>query len=192
MSCAPEGPEDAGDAKNQKNNPKQIGESRLPNRFVLRSALFAPAALLGGREVARWLKGWQPATILRWSMAATAATLVVFTVYLHLGFGRTWEVQQSEGVEVFAREWKGRADVPRLLHSDSPYALQFHLNTMDQSVSFEHAAEALRSGEPCAVAVRDIERLRELIGADVVLHKIGSCPDSREGQRVVILSNRPG
>jgi 4-amino-4-deoxy-L-arabinose transferase-like glycosyltransferase len=154
--------------------------------------LYAPAALLAGREIARWLQPWEPGRLMQRSLTCVGAALILYTVYLHTGFARRWEVQQSEGVASFAKELARDTWLPPLLHVDSPYALQFHLNTMDRAVSFEDAAAALASTEPCAVAVRDMSRLREMVSDEVVLHEVGSCPASHEGETVALLSNRPG
>ena len=102
-----------------------------------------------------------------------------------------WEVRQSEGLESFAKELARDPSLPPLLHVDSPYALQFHMNSMDRIVSFEDAAAALTSGEPCGVAVNDVARLRKTVGDAVTLYEIGSCPASREGERVTLFSNQP-
>lgn len=152
--------------------------------------LYAPAALLAGREMARWLQGWSLPQLVRRSLTAVAIALALYTVYLHTGFARTWEVQQSEGLEAFARELGRNSSVPPLLHMDSPYALQFHLNTMDRAVSVEEAATALRAGQPCAVAVHNTALLQDAVGDTVTLHELGSCPDSREGEQITIFSNR--
>jgi len=153
--------------------------------------LYAPAALLAGREVARWLKHWERRTLIQRSLAAVGVALGLYTIYLHTGFAHTWEVRQSESLESFAKELARDPSLPPLLHVDSPYALQFHLNTMDRSVSFDDAAAALKSGESCGGAVRDVSRLRERVGDTVRLYEIGSCPASREGERVTLFANRP-
>ena len=153
--------------------------------------LYAPAALLAGREIARWFHGWERTRLIQRSLAAAGVALALYTVYLHIAFARTWEVRQSEQLESFARQLSRNGALPPLLHVDDPYALQFHLNTMDRAVSFPTAAAALRSDEPRAVAVVDVSRLRDAVGDQNGLVEIGSCPGSREGERVIILSNRP-
>lgn len=153
--------------------------------------LYAPAALLAGREVARWWKDWELNRVIRRSLIAVGVALALYTVYLHVAFARTWEVQQSEDVELFAKQLARDASLPTLLHVDSPYALQFHLNTMNRAVSFEEAATALTSADPYAVAVVDVPRLREVLGSATQLHEWGSCAGSQQDSQVMILSNRP-
>jgi 4-amino-4-deoxy-L-arabinose transferase-like glycosyltransferase len=153
--------------------------------------LFAPAALLAGREVADWLRSWHPRQLVRRSLVATVAALALYTVYLHTVYARTWEVRQSEGLELFARELACDSSLPPLLHVDSPYALQFHLNTMNRAVGFEAAAAALIADQPCAVAVSDARRLREAVGETVPLYDWGICPGSERDSTVTLVANRP-
>jgi len=153
--------------------------------------LAAPAALLAGRELARWLRSWDAEKLVRRSLAAVGVALALYTLYLHTVFARTWEARQSEALESFARTLALDSSLPPLLHVDDPYALQFHLNTMNRRVSFESAAEALASGEPVAVAVGDVERLRTTVGDSATLHSWGSCPGSDRDSAVSVLSNRP-
>jgi len=154
--------------------------------------LAPPAALLAGREAARWIRNWTRNQVLRRSLTATGAALALYTVYLHIAFARTWEVRQSEGVATFAGELRQRhPNPPHILHVDSPYALQFYLNTMDHTVSLDQAAAALKSGEPCAVAVCNGTALREAAGDTVRLHTIGSCPGSERDSVVTLVSNQP-
>jgi len=152
--------------------------------------LYVPAALLAGREVAAWGRKYPLKQIVQRSLTGVCVALALYTIYLNTLFARTWEVRQSEGVEKFARELQAMPALPPLLHVDSPYALQFHLNTMDQAVTYEAAAAALASNAPCAVAVMDAARLRRMLG-DVALHEWGMCPGSQEGSTVTLLSNRP-
>ncbi|MCU0770962.1 MAG: glycosyltransferase family 39 protein [Verrucomicrobia bacterium] len=153
--------------------------------------LNAPAALLAGRELVRWLNRWEPARLVRRSLGAVTAALALYALYLHTGFANTWEVRQSEAVEAFAQQLSRQPSLPRLLHVDSPYALQFHLNAMDRLVSLDTAAAELKSGSPCAVAVQDAARLQDALGDAVTLYEWGNCPGSKEGSSVTVLSNRP-
>ena len=153
--------------------------------------LNAPAALLAGRELARWLKRWNPGQLARRSASAVAVALALYTIYLHTAFAHTWEVRQSEAVEAFARQLTRDPSFPPMLHVDSPYALQFHLNTMERWVTLEAAAAELNSGSPRAVAVQDAARLRALAGNATALHDWGTCPGSQEKSVFTVLSNRP-
>ncbi len=154
--------------------------------------LYPPAALLAAREVARWLRRWPDAMLVKRSVTAVLAALVFYAGYLHTVFARTDEVRESEGVESLARQLKPpRADlVPELfLHVDSPYALQFHLNTMNRSVSFEIAAGTLESDEPVVVAVANAQHLQSLLTNGGQLIVVGRWPETGEA-RVQVVANR--
>jgi 4-amino-4-deoxy-L-arabinose transferase-like glycosyltransferase len=153
--------------------------------------LYPPAALLAGRELANWLRQWEPKRLVRRSLATVMVVLALYTVYLHTVFSQTWEVQESERVESFARELAQDSSLPPLLHVDTPYALQFHLNTMDRAVSFPEAATALKSGEPCAVAVCDGAALEAAMG-EAPLHYLKAARIGAQNEPIVIvLSNQP-
>jgi 4-amino-4-deoxy-L-arabinose transferase-like glycosyltransferase len=153
--------------------------------------LHAPAALLAGRELARWLEGWTAGQLVGRSVSVVVAALALYTLYLHTAFARTWEVRQSEAVETFARQLRQEPSLPPLLHVDSPYALQFHLNTMDRRVKIEAAAAELQSGSPRVVAVKEGARLRALVGDATPLYDWGTCPGSQENTVITLIANRP-
>jgi 4-amino-4-deoxy-L-arabinose transferase-like glycosyltransferase len=153
--------------------------------------LHPPAALLAGRELARWLPGWEPWKLLRRSLATVCAVLALYTLYLHTVFKQTWEVKESEAVASFARQIAQDSSLPPLLHVDSPYALQFHLNTMNRTVGFQEAAAALKSGDPCAVAVCDSTALAAAMG-ETPLHYLDAARIAPQKEPIVVVfSNLP-
>lgn len=151
--------------------------------------LYPATALLAGRELSRWLGRWEQSLVVKRAMATAAVALAAYAVYLHAAFARTEVVRESEGMESLARQLRGEDSLPRLLHVDSPYALQFHLNTMDLVISFEEAAAALKSEEPVAVAVHALPQLRAALGSGIEVHTLASWPGGEKGQYVSILSN---
>jgi hypothetical protein len=77
-----------------------------------------------------------------------------------------------------------------LNHADSPFALQFYLNTARPQISAAQAAELLSADCPAVVTVSDFEKLRNALPASTVLHEIGRWPSTRE-PTTRILSNVP-
>jgi hypothetical protein len=153
--------------------------------------LYPPAALLAGREVARWCQHWELKQLVSRSVVAVGTGLALYTIYLHAVFARTWEVQESEVIESFARKLAQDPTLPPLLHVDSPYALQFHLNTMDQVVSFGEAAVALNSGEPRAVAICDDAVLKAAVGRAPFYYVDAANIGGQKESIVTVYSNQP-
>jgi 4-amino-4-deoxy-L-arabinose transferase-like glycosyltransferase len=151
--------------------------------------LYPPAAVLAGREMARWFPRIDPRRLLQRSLSTVAVALALYTTYLHTVFANTWEVRHSEAVEALARELARNPSLPRLLHVDSPYALQFHLNTMHPTVSLETAAKALALHEPVAVAVCSLAQLREQLGEEDGLLELGQAPASQRDSVVYVVTH---
>jgi 4-amino-4-deoxy-L-arabinose transferase-like glycosyltransferase len=129
--------------------------------------LYAPAALLASRELARWIAHWPDRLVLRQATLVTLTALALYTGYLHTVFARTEAVRESEGVAALARWLRSEfPDTSRVLHVDSPYALQFHLNTLERLVPFDRAAAALAGEDPVIVAVANTARLQKMMGPD--------------------------
>lgn len=153
--------------------------------------LYPATALLAGRELARLLNKLELTQLVRRSLVSAGIALALYTVYLHTAFARTEVVQQSEGMEVLAAELNGSLGETKVLHVDSPYALQFHMNTMDRLVSITEATDALNSDAPMAVAVHDVKALRESAGRDTPLHTVGAWPGGKQEPFVAVYSNQP-
>ena len=77
------------------------------------------------------------------------------------------------------------------MHVDTPFALQFWLNTARPLTSFERAAVMLRGEERVVVAVSEFSRLEACLGTNApALHELTRWPN--EGSPVVrVVSNRP-
>jgi hypothetical protein len=154
--------------------------------------LYAPAAVLAARELARWLARWSDPALVKRSVGALLAVFALYSVYLHTVFARTDEVRDSEGVEALGRKLKAessRTELDSMLHVDSPFALQFHLNTMHRAVSFEAAATAFAQDQPTLVAVADLERLQEVMGERSKLIIAARWPEAG-APRVVIVAGQ--
>jgi hypothetical protein len=156
--------------------------------------LYPPAALLAARELARWLAHWPDATLVKRSVIAVLAALMLYTVYLYTAFAGTEEVRESEGVAALGRKLKplqSELGSERFLHVDSPYALQFHLNTMNRAVSFAAAAGALAADPPAVVAVANATHLQRVLTNGVELMVVGRWPATGEARVQVVAQREP-
>src|SRR5262249_12915555 len=105
---------------------------------------------------------------------------------------RSVVVKRTQGMEQLAGFVRDRVG-PRfpLTHVDDPFALQFYLGTMRPIISFERAAELLRSGTPVFVVVRDVATLKGRLGPNgPTLYTLARWPESGE-PFVQIVSNYP-
>ena len=106
--------------------------------------------------------------------------------------GRVPEIQQSIQLKQLAAmiDSKGTR-LPPLHHVDTPYTLQFYLNTMKMHISFEEAAELLRGGEPVWVAVSDYDTLKKFLESDSPkLYEIARVPQESKAYALIV-SNAP-
>lgn len=154
--------------------------------------LFPPAALLAGRELARWMARWSTRDFAWRVSGVTAFCFAAYAVYLHTAYARETPIVRTRGLATLADTLRARAGpAPRVLHVDAPFTLQFYLNTMERTVSFAEAAARLRSAEPTRVAVRDLRALQDALGLNPpVLHDVAAWPESGT-PFVRIVSNQP-
>jgi 4-amino-4-deoxy-L-arabinose transferase-like glycosyltransferase len=154
--------------------------------------LYPPAALLAAREVARWLGPWSDGTLVKRGTGFVLVWLALYTVYLHTVFASTDEVRESEAIEALARQLRAGHVAPNhLQHVDSPYALQFHLNTMNRAVSFEEATAALQADPTIMIAVSRRDPLTALSNQDETLRVLARWPEVGEARVQVVARQRP-
>jgi hypothetical protein len=154
--------------------------------------LLPAAALLAGRELAWWLRGWSSPRLLKTAGAFAAVVLGLLFLYHHVLLAGSSRVQTTLGLRGVADrldETLG-AQFP-VVYVDTPFALQFWLNTARPLVSFSNAAARLEANEPVIVAVSDFPKLEGLLATNqIVLHELARWP--RHGTPVVrVVSNRP-
>ena len=154
--------------------------------------LLPAAALLAGRELARLIGDRSRRAVIIGSAAAAVVFLgAVAYKYNFIARGEPGMLE-TIGMRQLAQEVRARAgdDVP-LVYLDSPFALQFYLNTMRPQVSFAKAVQLLRGSAPVAVAVHDFTALQNNLGADApALYELARWPASGE-PFVRIVSNHP-
>lgn len=152
--------------------------------------LVPAAAILAGREIARWTQGWSAAR-------CCAAVAGVMVIGLTLGVvnysvlqNDKWYVKHQRMLEGLARELRDQpgVDLGRIVFVDASAGLQFMLTNRVDRVSVEEAAASLAAGESTLFAVRDVRLLRErfvsLGGEPSQLRVIGyaKLPGSRPSQ----------
>jgi hypothetical protein len=122
--------------------------------------LIPAAAFLAGREGARWVRLWSTPRLMKTAGATTAITLGVFVLYHHVLLGKSVRITQTLGYREFAANIRATlGEQFPLVHVDTPFAVQFYLNTARPLTSFERAAELLQENFPAFVAVSDFETL---------------------------------
>jgi 4-amino-4-deoxy-L-arabinose transferase-like glycosyltransferase len=161
--------------------------------------LMPAAALLAGRELARllaaWKPHWQPQTIVR-AAAGVAAFVIAFqAVYHYVLLRKSDSVQRTLAVQEFASKIQDDvgAQFP-LSYVDSPFAIQFYLNTMRRQVPPERAAELLKGEVAAFVVIGDTnkyQRIRELVGTNGPLHELRYVSAGRGKYPFWLVSNHP-
>jgi hypothetical protein len=161
--------------------------------------LMPAAALLAGRELARmlaaWKPHWPPQTIVRAS-AGLAAFVLAFEIVYHFVLLRYSDsVQRTVAVRDFAREIQDGpgAQFP-LTYVDSPFAIQFYLNTMRRQVPADRAADLLKGGVAAFVVVGDAEkyqRIREQVGTNGPLYELRHVSAGRGKYPFWLVGNHP-
>ena len=149
--------------------------------------IIAPAALLAGREIARWLSRVSKERILAVAIAFSAVVFGVFMHYYWISRPREPLSNQSEGMRQLAADITTKlGENPPLIHVDDPFALQFFLNTMKVMVAPEDAARQLAGTNPVYAAVCNVTNFTARLDAPVYI--IARWPHNGEAF-VTILGN---
>ena len=161
--------------------------------------LMPAAALLAGRELARllasWKPHWQPRTVMRAAAGLAAFVLAFLVVHHQILFRYKDSVRRTLAAQDFAREIQNGpgAQFP-LTYVDSPFAIQFYLNTMRRQVRPERAAELLKGNVAAFVVVGDTNKyqlIRELVGTNGPLHELRYVSAGRGNYPFWLISNHP-
>lgn len=154
--------------------------------------LVPAAALLAGRELARWLGRWKPERLRPWIAAGAAAGLALAGFKYHVQVLGKDQVQRTRGVRELAsliEQKVGRA-FP-LCHVNSPAALQYFLGTKWPLASADAAAQLLGGETPAFVVVPDAATLRRQLGDRAEgVHEVARVALDR-GRSLSILANVP-
>jgi len=113
--------------------------------------LMPAAALIAGREMARWVSSWTSRVLLRRTVGVTAVALVLLFVNHQWLMGGRRGVQRTRGMEQMAHQVKRQVGpsfpltyVGRNASGLYLFPLQFYLNTMRTHVRLDEAVELLR------------------------------------------------
>ena len=163
-----------------------------------RSRLIVPlipaAALLAGRELARWTTAWNQRRLLQASGLVTCVFLVLMAIFHFVLLGGKTAVQRTVAVRTMAADLKALAGEQfPLTYTDSPFALQIYLNTMRPQVTAAAAAAMLRGSIPAFVATGDDDYARlkkELSTNSPAIYELARWPETGK-PFLVILSNHP-
>lgn len=155
--------------------------------------LLPAAGLLAGREIIRWVSKRKLKRYL-------LPLFVGLWIFVGTGFGfyyykidpatNSW-FAKTEGVRQLAEGFKAQNGEPdKLYFVDTPYGLQFHLNTMKQRISYQKAADLIESDAAVIVAVRSMKMLKKHLPPDRSLHMIMRWPETGKGF-IYLIGNRP-
>jgi 4-amino-4-deoxy-L-arabinose transferase-like glycosyltransferase len=147
------------------------------------------AALLAGRQLSQWLSLWSVQKFNRFAWGVVSVFLLVVGLRHHVFLRWSSRVQETVGMKQLATDIRQRWG-EQLNYVDTPFALQFYLNTARRNISHERAAELLTSNSPVAVAVSDLTQVRAHLPADVQLFELARWPTNRQAV-VRIVSNTP-
>ena len=154
--------------------------------------LLPAAGLLAGRQVVRWMtmRGWArymvPAILVCWLIIWSGFTVYYFKIdpATNPWFART------AGVKQLAANFETRiGQTDNLYFVDTPYGLQFHLNTMKRRISYETAARLLAGDQTMIVAIRSMDALKKCLPPTVSLHMVMRWPEAGSGF-IYLVSNQ--
>jgi len=140
------------------------------------------AALLAGRELSEITSPWSNRRTFRTAIVLVAFFIIGGFVEAHVVRRRSPRVQETLIAQQVSRLIAERLgpNAP-LTHVDSPFAVQFYLNSVRPTVSFERAATLLRGNAAAWVAVCDLARLKSELGPDAgPLHEALLWPETGE------------
>jgi hypothetical protein len=154
--------------------------------------LLPAAGLLAGREVIRWLtKRNQLRYLLPLWLGLWAILFVGFSIYyIKIDPANNPWFARTAGVRELARQYEATHGKNKpLIFVDTPFGLQYYLNSMHQRVSYAQAADHLKSPRETLAAVKDIQKLRDRMPDDARLHVLMQWPKDGQGY-IYIVSNR--
>jgi Dolichyl-phosphate-mannose-protein mannosyltransferase len=154
--------------------------------------LLPVAAMLAGRELSVLLKEWQPVRLFRAAFALSLFVLGFLLLYHHFLLQWARHIEDTASMKHLAQSVREKvgAQFP-LTHVDSPFAIQFSLNTMHRWVPVEQAAELLRGEDAAFVVVYHLDKLEAALGTNgPPVYELLSAPLLRKVP-VRVISNHP-
>jgi 4-amino-4-deoxy-L-arabinose transferase-like glycosyltransferase len=160
-------------------------------RFRLIHPLLPAAALLAGRELAHWLRFWSSRRLIQVASAVVMVMLGFQALYHHFLLAYSHGVQTTLGMRTLAEQVRERCGERfPLVHVDTPFALQFYLNTVRPLTTFERAAGLLSGRERTVVAVSQLDKLLAEFGTNApTIYELARWP-SNGRPSVQVVTNR--
>lgn len=157
--------------------------------------LFAPAAILAGREIDGWLARSRltPRVSLALAVAAALAFLAVVGAQRHAVRADDQTVLATRRVQALAIAAAPLAQrgVP-IVDVDASFGFQYFLGTHRRKISPADAAALLSAPAPVVVAVRDAGAVRALVADPARARSLAVAPDPAGGLPLVeLLTNDP-
>ncbi|MFM1768721.1 MAG: hypothetical protein RJA22_1250 [Verrucomicrobiota bacterium] len=151
-------------------------------------------ALLAGREMAGWVAAWPARRLLRTSAAAAVVMLAGLVVYRQVLLRDSSSIQRTLACQALSSEIRATlgTEFP-LTYIDSPFAVQFRLNTLRFQATPARAAALLAGSVPAFVVAGNEEafgRLRQNLGTNAPLHELRVF-GSKRGPILHLVSNQP-
>ena len=163
------------------------------HRADLLFPLVPPAALLAGRELARWVAAWSDRRLTVVSVVLSLLFLIAVGLNFHMA--RLWLKKEESVAQTLAAEKlagivheKVGVGFP-LVHQRTSPVLQLRLGTYNPLVTAERAAQLLQSSAAAFVAVRDADAMFARLPTNS-FHILAEVPRT-ERTHMAILGNRP-
>jgi 4-amino-4-deoxy-L-arabinose transferase-like glycosyltransferase len=148
------------------------------------------AALVAGRELARWVPTMSPRALLgTYATVAIVGLSVMAFSYHHLLDGSE-RVARAQGMRALAHSIRARVgDRFPLTHVDTPFALQFFLGSTAPLASVQQAARLLSGPDATFIAVKHLDSLRSALApTSTPFFVVARWPTSGESD-VSVISN---
>jgi hypothetical protein len=153
--------------------------------------LIPPMAILSGREMARWAKGWAHTKLFRITAICSAIALGLAYGRCHILEKRDWKAVRTVAIEQLASEINRKVGFNFPLNFvESDVIFQFFLGLKRPDISYEAAAELLSGREPAFVVVPDPEKLKLALGTNAPkLFELAAWKGQAES--ICVLGNHP-
>jgi hypothetical protein len=154
--------------------------------------LLPALALLTGCELQRWLAALPAKTISKLVVATMAFALIAMFLNHHYRLRHTHQTKETLAMRTLAGDIRDRVGEQfPFTYVDSPFAVQFYLNTYRPNVSAEAAVKLLQGDAAAFVVVCDLAALQRAWGGDrPAWSEVLSQPLNRD-EVVHIVSNHP-
>ena len=153
--------------------------------------LIPPMAILSGREMARWMKGFSLAKFYRTGAVCAVIALGLAYGRCHILEKRDWKATRTLAIEQLASEIRGKVGSSFPLNFvQSDVIFQFFLGVKRPDISYEAAAGLFSDGKPVFVVVPDPEELKQALGTNAPqLFEVAAWKGEKES--IYLLSNHP-